>query len=111
MEAIDQVWRNGLAVVLVTGRVGAELEVEFPQIADHVDALVFENGAVAVIDGTTRALSAPVDRALDDALADRGVPYRRGEVLVAVDGEHAATVVEVIGQLGLAARSFATGRP
>ena len=101
VEAIDQVRRNGLVVVLVTGRIGAELEVEFPQIAGHVDALVLENGAVAVIDGTTRALSAPVDRALDDALANRGVPYRRGEVLVAVDGEHAATVVEVIGQLGL----------
>ena len=100
-DAIDQVRRNGLVVVLVTGRIGAELEVEFPQIAGHVDALVLENGAVAVIDGTTRALSAPVDKALDDALADRGVPYRRGEVLVAIDGEHAATVVEVIGQLGL----------
>ena len=54
-----------------------------------------------MIDGTTQALSAPVDEALDDALTDRGVPYRRGEVLVAIDGEHAATVVEVIGQLGL----------
>lgn len=43
----------------------------------------------------------PVDAALDDALAAQGVPYRRGEVLVAVDGEHAATVVEAIGELGL----------
>ena len=101
LDAIDQVRRNGLVVVLVTGRIGAELEVEFPQIAGHVDALVLENGAVAVIGGTTRALAAPVDEALDDALADRGVPHRRGEVLVAVDGEHATTVVEVIGQLGL----------
>jgi hydroxymethylpyrimidine pyrophosphatase-like HAD family hydrolase len=101
VDAIDQVRRNGLVVVVVTGRIGAELEVEFPQIAGRVDALLLENGAVAVIDGTTRALSEPADRALDDALADRGVPYRRGEVLVAVDGEHAATVVEVIGQLGL----------
>ena len=90
VDAIDQVRRNGLVVVLVTGRIGVELEAEFPQIADHVDTLVLENGAVAVIDGRTYPLSAPVDSALDDALADRGVPYRRGEVLVAVDGEHAA---------------------
>ncbi len=41
-----------------------------------------------------------MDRGLDDALANRRVPYRRGHVLVAVDGEHAATVVEVIGELG-----------
>ncbi|HZE16774.1 MAG TPA: HAD family hydrolase, partial [Mycobacterium sp.] len=101
LQAIDQVRRNGLVVVLVSGRIGVELQAEFPQIVGHFDALVLENGAVAVIDGTTRALSAPVDAALDDALAARGVPYRRGEVLVAVDGEHAATVVEAIGELGL----------
>jgi len=101
VDAIEQVRRNGLVVVLVSGRIGVELHAKFPEIAGHFDALVLENGAVAVIDGTTRALSAPVDAALDDALADRGVPYRRGEVLVAVDGEHAATVVEVIGELGL----------
>ncbi len=51
VEAIDQARRNGLAIVLATGRIGAELHAEFPQIADHVDALVLENGAVIVVDG------------------------------------------------------------
>ncbi len=91
-------------VILVTGRIGVQLDAEFPDIADiadYVDALVLENGAVTVIDGTTQALSPPVDAALDEALAARGVPYRRGEVLLAVDGEHAAALVEVIGELGL----------
>ncbi|OBI63016.1 HAD family hydrolase [Mycobacterium sp. E796] len=101
VEAIDRARRDGLAMVLVTGRIGAELHAEFPQIADHVDALVLENGAVVVIDGQTHALAGPVDQGLDQALATRNVPYRRGEVLVAVDGEHAATVVEVIGELGM----------
>ena len=54
-----------------------------------------------MIGGSTQTLSAPVEGALDDALAVRGVPYRRGEVLVAVDGEHAAIVAEVIAELGL----------
>lgn len=101
LEAIDQARRGGLVVVLVTGRIGEELKAKFPEIADHVDALVLENGAVAVTDGKTHLLSAPVDDALDAALARREVPYRRGEVLVAVDGEYAATVLEVIGRLGL----------
>jgi hydroxymethylpyrimidine pyrophosphatase-like HAD family hydrolase len=101
VAAIDQARRDGLIVVLATGRIGAELRTEFPRIADHVDALVLENGAVVVSDGETYALAPPVDRALDDALANRGVPYRRGEVLVAVDREHAAAVVEVIGELGM----------
>ena len=51
--------------------------------------------------GQAHRLAAPVERVLDDALAERGVPCRRGEVLLAIDGEHAATVVEVIGMLGL----------
>lgn len=101
LDAIDQVRGGGLAVVLVTGRIASELKAAYPQITDHVDALVLENGAVAVIDGATRALSPPVDTALDDALTDRKVPHRRGQVLVAVDGEHAATVLDVIGELGL----------
>ena len=38
-------------VVLVTGRIGVELAAEFPDLADHVDGLVLENGAVVAIDG------------------------------------------------------------
>jgi len=101
VEAIDQVRPQGLTVVLVTGRIGAELQAEFPRVADHFDALVLENGAVMVVKGNACALVEPVESSLDDALAERGVPYRRGEVLVAIDGEHAATVVEVIGELEL----------
>jgi hydroxymethylpyrimidine pyrophosphatase-like HAD family hydrolase len=83
LDVIDRVRRNGQMIILVTGRIAEELEAEVPQIADHFDPLVLENGAVAVIDGMTHALSAPVDAALDDALARRGVPHRRGQVLMA----------------------------
>lgn len=101
VAALDKARRDGLAIVLATGRIGADLYAEFPQIADHVDALVLEDGAVVAVDGRTHALTEPVERCLDEALTDRGVPFRRGEVLVAVDGEHAGTVVEVIGELGM----------
>ncbi len=101
LEAIDRVRRDAVQVVLVTGRIGAELAADFPHITDHVDALVLENGAVAMTAGKTNPLSAPVERALDAALDQRGVPYRRGKVILAVDGEHAATILEVIGALGL----------
>ncbi|MGA9356979.1 MAG: HAD family hydrolase [Mycobacterium sp.] len=101
LEAIEQARRNGLAIVLVTGRIRGELEAEFSQEADHVDAMVLENGAVIVIEGRAHALAPPVDGGLGQALAERGVPYRRGEVIIAADGEHAKTVIEVIGELGL----------
>ncbi len=111
LEAIDQARRNDLVMVLVTGRIGAELQAEFPQIADHVDAMVLENGAVTVIEGHHDALGPRVDDILDRALADRGVPYRRGEVIVAVDAKHAATVLEVIGELGLDCQITRNGLP
>ncbi len=101
LDAIDQVRRDRAIAILVTGRIAAELDAEFPQITEHFDALVLENGAIVVIDGKPRALAMPVDPALYDALADHGVPHRRGQVLGAVDGEHAATVLKVIGELGL----------
>lgn len=101
VQAIDQARRDGLAIVVVTGRIGAELHAEFPELADHVDALVLENGAVVSVDGQPRAVAAPVVPDLDEALAKRGIPYRRGEVLVAVDGEYAVSVAEVIGELGM----------
>lgn len=101
LDAIDDARHRGLTVVLVTGRIEAELQAEFPRIADYFDALVLENGAVAVVDGHTSALAEPVDSVLDDALARRRLPYRRGEVLVAIDAEHAASVAEVIGELEL----------
>lgn len=101
IDTIHQVQRNGMRVILVTGRIGAELTAEFPQITGHIDALVLENGAVIVVDGRTHLLSTPVDAVFVDALAARGVPYRRGQVLLATDGAHASTVVEVIGELGL----------
>ncbi|OBH02413.1 MULTISPECIES: HAD hydrolase family protein [unclassified Mycobacterium] len=102
VAAIDRARRDGLTVVLATGRIAAELHAEFPWLADHVDALVLENGAVAVIDGRTHVLAEPVDPGLDEALAARGIPCRRGQVLVAIDGEeHTADVVEAIGELGM----------
>ena len=85
LDAIDRARSDGLVAVLVTGRIGAELNAEFPQIAEHVAALVLENGAVIVIEGKARALSAPVEDGLVDALTARGVPHRRGEVLLAID--------------------------
>lgn len=101
LDAIYDARRKGLTVILVTGRIGAELQAEFPRIDDYFDALVLENGAVAVVKGHADAVAEPVDSALDDALTERRLPYRRGEVLVAIDGDHAATVVEVIGELEL----------
>ncbi len=43
----------------------------------------------------------PVEGALCDALAKRGVPFRRGEALIATDAAHDHAVLTEIGRLGL----------
>ncbi len=101
LAAIDEARRNGLAIVLVSGRIRAELRAEFPQIGDYVDAMVLENGAVTVLDGHSHAMTSAVDGGLIQALTDRGIPYRHGDVILAIDGKHTPTVVDLIGELGL----------
>ena len=47
LDAIDQVRRNGVKVVLVSGRIAAELQAEFSQLASRVDALVCSKTALS----------------------------------------------------------------
>ena len=101
MRSIRDARLTGTQVVLVTGRIGRELQADFPHLADEADALVLENGAVAVVDGRLVALAPPVDSVLDAELGARGIPFRRGEVLIAADGEYAVDAVEAIATLGL----------
>jgi hypothetical protein len=87
--------------VLVTGRIVDELLGVFPDAMEHFDAVVAENGAVLCHAGTVRALAQPVEQALDGALDDAGVPFRRGRVLLATSAGHAATIGEAVRRLGL----------
>ena len=101
LAAVDQARRDGLKVVLVTGRILRELRAELPEVDSHFDAIVAENGGVLAIAGSERALAQPVDVELEQALAARGVPVRRGSVLLACDALHDRTVLEESARLGL----------
>jgi hydroxymethylpyrimidine pyrophosphatase-like HAD family hydrolase len=101
LEAIAAVRAAGRRVVLVTGRILPELRGQFPDVDAHFDVVVAENGAVLHSEGVTRALTAPVPVALDEALVGRGIPFRRGLVLLACDGEHDVALLEELRRLGL----------
>lgn len=101
LEAVARARQAGLRVILVTGRILAELRQVFPEVADHFDVLVGENGAVLEREGVSRALTAPVAVALDEPLVRRGIPFRRGQVLLACDGEHDVALLEELRRLGL----------
>lgn len=50
---------------------------------------------------STRVLAAPVELELDGALVSRGVPFRRGQVLLATHTVHEGEVTEELRRLGL----------
>jgi 3-deoxy-D-manno-octulosonate 8-phosphate phosphatase KdsC-like HAD superfamily phosphatase len=101
LSAIERARDGGVVVILVTGRILSELEADFPGIGQCFDAVVGENGAVISLGDDVRELAPPVEDAVSEALAARGVSVRGGRVLLACDAAHAPDVVDTCGALGL----------
>ncbi len=89
------------ALVLVTGRIRAELDRVFPGLAERFDVVVTENGAVLGDHGDARLLAEPVDPVLTAALESNSIGFRRGEVLLEISGRDGPRTVEVLAGLGL----------
>jgi hypothetical protein len=101
LAALGETRRQGRIVLLVTGRILSELYEVFPTADEHFDGIVAENGAVLSVAGTPRVLAAPVDFELDEALVERAVTFRRGQVLLATHADYEQSVAEEIRRLGL----------
>ncbi|MEV4709419.1 HAD hydrolase family protein [Actinoplanes sp. NPDC049316] len=101
LGAVDGLRADGVRTLLVTGRILADLDVEFPGLADRFDLVVGENGGVLRSSGWTRPLADPVDPNLLERLHDAGVRARRGEVLLACDGSADHLALDAIESLGL----------
>jgi hydroxymethylpyrimidine pyrophosphatase-like HAD family hydrolase len=103
-EVLEALWEfrgTGRRAVLVTGRIMTELRQDFPEVERHFDAVVAENGAVVFAGGADYPVAEPVPRALEQALLDREVPVRRGEVLLATRAAYDAPVLDAVRELGL----------
>ncbi|MGZ5319259.1 MAG: HAD family hydrolase [Actinomycetota bacterium] len=100
LAALRRTRTEGRRVILVTGRTVGGVRDVIPDVLDHVDAVVAENGAVLFAPGRRQALSAPVDGSVAAALADRGVEIGRGAVIgfTGAGDEHA--VLDEIRRLG-----------
>ena len=104
LAAVDEARALGLRVILVTGRIMDELKAVFPDVADHVDTVVAENGAVVFGPLGVRQLAKPVAPVVTAALTDRGIAHRCGRVLVACGALDEPAVLEVIRTSGLECR-------
>ncbi len=101
LAALAEARARGIRVILVTGRIMSELRAVFPEVHEHMDAVVAENGALLVTHGGVRLLAAPIGRLVSAGLAARGVAHRSGQVLIAGAAADEPAVLEVVRELGL----------
>jgi hydroxymethylpyrimidine pyrophosphatase-like HAD family hydrolase len=104
--AIVEVRACGIAVVLVTGRILAELR-QFAGSLQFVDAVVAENGAVLSFpNGNTRLLGHSAPDIFFEELRRRAVPFTAGQCVVETDAVWAPQVLAVIRELELPLTMF-----
>jgi hydroxymethylpyrimidine pyrophosphatase-like HAD family hydrolase len=100
-SAIAEVRKHGISVVIVTGRILAELERAAGDL-HFVDAVVGENGAVMwFANGHTRQLAYSTSIKFLQELVRRGLEFKAGQCVVELDAGAAPQVLSVIRELEL----------
>lgn len=99
--AVAEARRQGIVVVLATGRVIADLERHIGSL-DMFDAIVGENGAVVHFPrGRSRLIGRPPSAAFLEALKDREIAFSSGQCIVDADADFAPQILAVIRALEL----------
>ena len=101
-EALGEARARGVLVVLVTGRILADLQ----RLLDTTlvfDAIVAENGALLHLpaSGRTTRLAPPPPQAFLDELGRRGVPFLVGDTVVEALASYAASALQALRELEL----------
>lgn len=100
LTAIEEIRRQGVVVVLVTGRRIADLQRAAGDLR-FLDAVVAENGGILAFPHDHRTIQlgqAPPAIFLEE-LKRRGIPAEAGQCLVETDARHAVEVLSVIRDL------------
>ncbi len=105
-QALRAARTGGLSLILVSGRTGEDLRDSFPGLTDYFDAVVTDNGGMVHVGPLGRRLGRRIDDRLCAALDEAGIAYERGECLLSCDAQHAATIAQLIGDLGLHLQVF-----
>lgn len=99
--AIAEVRTQGIAVVLVTGRMLADLRRVAGNL-DFVDGVVGENGGVVALPGRDlRLIGQPPSPIFLEELRRRGIAFAAGQCVVETDASAAPQILTVIRELEL----------
>lgn len=101
-QAIAEVRRRGIVVILVTGRRLAHLRQSAGDL-NCFDMIVAENGAVLESPATGRhaVVGHPPPALFLAALRQRSIPFDTGEIVVEADASHAPAILDAIRVLEL----------
>ena len=101
LEAVKEAQARGIVVIVVTGRITADLRRVLPE-HELFDALVCENGAVLAFPNTPRRLlTHPPSQALLDELYASDVAVSFGDCIIEADSGDAPTILKAIRKLEL----------
>jgi hydroxymethylpyrimidine pyrophosphatase-like HAD family hydrolase len=101
-SAINEARAQGIAVILVTGRILQDLRRVAGDL-DLFDAVVAENGAVLAFPGKGRTmpLTHPMPPILIEKLRQRDIQAVSGECIIEADAGHAERILGIIRELEL----------
>jgi hydroxymethylpyrimidine pyrophosphatase-like HAD family hydrolase/energy-coupling factor transporter ATP-binding protein EcfA2 len=102
-RALARVRASGRKLLLVTGRMLADLESVCPDVDRMFDAIVAENGALVYFPERReiRTLGDPPEPTLVEALQRRRVPFALGTAIVATDAPYAEAALAAIQETGV----------
>ena len=101
LEAVKEAQSRGIVVILVTGRILADLQRVLPE-HELFDAIVGENGAVLALPKTPmRRLTHPPSQGLLDELRARGIALGFGDCIIEAEAAAAPKILEAIRKLEL----------
>ncbi len=102
-EALGRVRASGRRLVLVTGRILADLRSVCPEAERMFDAIVAENGAVLYLPDRreVRTLGAAPEPKLVEALRNRDVPFVLGASLIATVEQFSEAALAAIRETGV----------
>lgn len=101
IEAVKEAQGRGIVVILVTGRIMADLRRVLPE-HELFDAVVTENGAVLSFPNVpSRLLTHPPSQILLDELCARNVAVGFGDCIIEADADDAPKILEAIRKLEL----------
>ncbi|MGE0361403.1 MAG: HAD hydrolase family protein [Vicinamibacterales bacterium] len=101
--AIASARERGVTVLLVTGRILADLRRVVSDDLQFVDAVIAENGAIVHFphSGQTNVLAPALPDALLSGLQQQGVAFAAGQCLVDAHADEAPRILEVVRRLEL----------